>query len=313
MQLIKKFVDRARRLARRKGFQRSSEDDFSIGVPFGYEPTISSRPFRIAGVCHIFFTDLASEMLEELTHIPFMCDLYISTDSDAKRHYLQQVFSGWKQGSVEIRLVENRGRDIAPKLVTFRDVYANYDLLIFTHSKKSHIDDEGLGWRKFIVNNLLGSPRIVASIVDAFVRMPSLGMIVSQHYEPIRAGGWLDWQDNYRLARQLALRMGINLHLFGVVDFPSGSMFWTRPAALMPLLNLNLATKDFPTENGQIDGTIAHAIERLFLYSCECAGLIWLKVAEPSMFKNCETIELIRSPADLDSFVKNHLVRLIRS
>lgn len=213
-----------------------------MGIPFGYEPAIGSLQFRIAAICHIYFTDLAFVMLDELAHIPLSCDLYISTDSDEKRRFLERVFSTWQRGIVEVRLVENRGRDIAPKLVTFRDVYSKYDLLIFTHSKK------WLPWKKFLTYNLLGSAEIVGSIIDSFARLPSLGMVIPQHYEPIREGGWLNWGGNFRLARRLARQMSINLYPRGVLDFPSGSMFWARPAALAPLLALNLTIKDFPIE-----------------------------------------------------------------
>jgi len=306
---LKKYVDRVKkRASRSSAIPRPAAKDFSIGVPFEYQPSPDSLSFRIAGICHMYFTDLAPEMLTEFEQIPYLCDLYISTDSDEKRSLIQQVFSHWEKGLVEIRVAENRGRDIAHKVVTFRDVYSNYDLLIFTHSKKSYTA-YGSRWRKFLVSNLIGSPLIVSSIVDLFAKFPSVGMIISQHYEPIRELGMLGWGDNYRHAKRLAQEMGIKIGS-RVLDFPSGSMFWARPAALKPLLELNLSLKDFPAEEGQIDGTIAHAIERLFLHCCERAGFIWLKVANPLMFKNRGTIEQIKDPSDVSGFIQKHILHL---
>jgi hypothetical protein len=41
------------------------------------------------------------------------------------------------------------------------------------------------------------------------------------------------------------------------------------------LLDLDLKVSDFPDEQGQIDGTLAHAIERLFFNVCEVPGFRW--------------------------------------
>jgi lipopolysaccharide biosynthesis protein len=41
-------------------------------------------------------------------------------------------------------------------------------------------------------------------------------------------------------------------------------MFWCRVDFLLPLLNSGIKPSDFETEKGQVDGTAAHAIERIF-------------------------------------------------
>ena len=47
------------------------------------------------------------------------------------------------------------------------------------------------------------------------------------------------------------------------IDFPIGTMFWARPAALKPLFDLGLGWDDYPEEPVPIDGTMLHALERL--------------------------------------------------
>jgi hypothetical protein len=87
-------------------------------------------------------------------------------------------------------------------------------------------------------------------------------------------------------------------------------MFWARTAALRPLLDLGLSFGDFPPETGQTDGTLGHAIERLYLYACERAGFGWLKLANPALYIDTGTIVEITSPAVLDQYVMKHSVRL---
>ena len=60
--------------------------------------------------------------------------------------------------------------------------------------------------------------------------------------------------------------------------FPVGSMFWARSAALKPLLDLDLQPQHFPPEAGQVDGTLAHAIERMLGVTCRAGGYHLLPV-----------------------------------
>jgi lipopolysaccharide biosynthesis protein len=48
-----------------------------------------------------------------------------------------------------------------------------------------------------------------------------------------------------------------------------GTMFWARLDALEGILKLQLMPDDFQSEHGQIDGTTAHAIERMLGAVCK--------------------------------------------
>jgi lipopolysaccharide biosynthesis protein len=60
-------------------------------------------------------------------------------------------------------------------------------------------------------------------------------------------------------------------------SFAAGSMFWFRPQALSRLCDLALDADDFEAEDCQVDGTLAHAVERLFGLVAVHAGF---KIAE---------------------------------
>jgi lipopolysaccharide biosynthesis protein len=202
----------------------------------------------------------------------------------------------------------NRGRDIAPKLIGFRDVHDRYEFVLHLHSKRSLHADFLAPWRRYIYETLLGSTAIIRSVFEAFARLPQLGMLAPQHFEPTRR--WLDWNGNFEVARALAARMGIALRSDAALDFPSGSMFWARSAALRPVLDLNLSFEDFPRESGQQDHTPAHALERLYFHICERADYVWLKIADPALLFDARAVVSIGNPQDLLRFQSEHGVTL---
>jgi lipopolysaccharide biosynthesis protein len=301
-----------------RGIQRLKDHDFSMGVPFGFASADPLSHFRLAAVCHMFYAELADEFREAFAQVPGELDVMISTDTPDKRDQISAVFAGWQKGSVEIRIVPNRGRDIAPKLIAFSEVYAVYDLLLFVHSKRTirrrndgSTWDEGQEWRRYLLHNLVGSAQVVSSILAAFRHDPRLGIILAQHWEPIR--DYIDWHHVFLAARDLARRMGLGLTAGHVIDFPSGSMFWARPAALKPMLDLGLRDDDFPVEDGQLDGTLAHVLERLFLFSCEAAGFRWVKVCDVLTTLSPLTVVPIDVPSAIESYYQQHGFQLTAS
>ena len=281
--------------------------DHSVAVPFGYCKIPTPHP-KLAVICHLFYENMAPEFQRYLANIPFPFDLFISTDTPAKKTTIEGFFENWKYGDIEIRVMENRGRDIAPKLVGFRDVYDTHEYVLSIHSKASDHGSVLANWRGFLLENFLGSPEIVNSVFTAFNQRPDLGIIASQHFEPMRQ--WVNWGGNFELADNLARRMGIALLADKVLDFPSGSMFWARSSALMPVLYLNLTIEEFHAENDQIDGTLAHAIERLYFYICERAGYKWIKIAHPPLFEQTPAIISVEDPGAFDQFMSEHILTL---
>jgi GT2 family glycosyltransferase len=284
---------------------RPAADDWAMAVPFGY-PAVTGTP-RLGVMCHLYYPAVADELLYYLRKLPLPAALMISTDTEEKRREIEAALSGWGQ-ELTLRVVPNRGRDIAPKLIGFADMYEPFDLVLHLHSKMSDHADFLAPWRSYLFETLLGSPETVGSILDAFNRLPDLGMVAPQHFEAVRR--WLGWNGNFEAAKALAGRMGIKLLPDRALDFPAGSMFWARPAALRPLLDLKLSFDDFPAEGRQLDHTLAHVIERLYFYATERSGHTWLKIADPVLCMDTTTIAEIDSPVALSRFAAQRGVLL---
>lgn len=267
-----------------------------LHLPLDYAAGALANPPSIAVLLHAFEPSVLPEMVEHLRNIPYPADLFISTDTEAKRAAAASAFMDWP-GRVDIRLLPNRGRNIAPQLVGFRHVLSRYDLVLFLHTKTSIHTDALAGWRKFLLDNLLGSPDLVRGVVEAFTRLPKLGVLAPRTFAAVRP--YMVWGDNFAACRDLAERLGVALSPDSPVDFPAGFMFWARAAALKPLLDLDLTIEDFDLEAGQKDATLAHAVERLIFYACERAGLRWARAGHAGGLAAPETLIRASAPAML--------------
>lgn len=274
--------------------------DFALKVPLNFcTPPVK---LRVAAVVHIFYPELAAELKNLLLNIPCAADIFISTTDEQKKSVIEKVFGDFYKGSVTIKIFENRGRDIAASFIGFKEIYKNYDVCIHIHSKKSlHAKSRLSGWRNHLYENLLGSPEIVDGILKIMAD-ERVGMVFPQYFTPIRIS--INWGRNYLVTKNFLRRIGIEIDNRNLIEFPAGSMFWFKPQALAPLLDSGLTFDDFPKESGQIDGTIAHAIERSFLFMVEAAGFSWVKVDSNEKFFGMTPILKSYSQAELEANIE---------
>ncbi|ACL59210.1 Lipopolysaccharide biosynthesis protein-like protein [Methylobacterium nodulans] len=258
----------------------ADEVDLALEVPFSSIGDVGLElPERVAVIAHVFYTDFCSELSAYLARIPTQADLFISTDTEDKRQQIAFALQSYNMGKLTVRVMPNIGRDIAPMLVGFDDVFNSYEYFLHIHSKKSPHDPAFGSWREFLLENLLGSEDIIRSILY-LLHAHKTGIVFSQHFEPVRH--LLNFGYNFETMKGLLGRCGIKISNDLVLEFPSSSFFWGRSSALKPLLDLNLDWSDFAAEAGQIDGTLAHAIERSVLYIVEKSGFRWAKVGHRS-------------------------------
>lgn len=99
-------------------------------------------------------------------------------------------------------------------------------------------------------------------------------MADGQHYTGTQ---W--WGSNVEATRHLLQRIEIPLDR-EALSFPAGSIYWVKPLVLGLLRSLQLRLEDFDLEEGQVDGTLAHAIERVLGYLTARAGQKVLQTSE---------------------------------
>ncbi len=226
----------------------------------------------MAVAMHVFYPELLPELLAQLAAITVPFDLIVTNSSD------QALTLGDLPASVRnlrILEVENHGRDIYPLLATVNSGLLDpYELVLKVHTKKSawreaHSELRGSGeqWKRGFYGALLDSPANVESILSAFAEDPSLGVVTAD-------GSVLGadfWGGDRQIADALLRRLELGVE-GRQLRFPAGSMYWIRGFILQGLRALCVDRDDFEPESGQVDGTTAHALERLVGILAEEAG-----------------------------------------
>ena len=82
------------------------------------------------------------------------------------------------------------------------------------------------------------------------------------------------WGPNFDNTKALMKKLGIDRPISGekMPIAPFGSVFWFRVKALAPLFDHGWKHEDFPPEPLPQDGTISHAIERIYPFVAQGAG-----------------------------------------
>jgi Rhamnan synthesis protein F len=222
---------------------------------------------------HFHYPELAQDLVRRIAPRGVRCDLLLSTDDAHKVEVLRAATSGYRRGEVTILIVPNRGRDIGAFLTGFgEEILARYEIIGHVHGKRS-LHTGGLDpffgerWREFLWQNLVGGhDRSMDVVLTCLADDARLGLVFPE--DPYLQG----WDGNTAAAEKLAARMGITDPLTRYFDFPMGTMFWARTAALKPLFALGLGWDDYPREPAAKDGTILNAIERLLPFVAGHAG-----------------------------------------
>jgi lipopolysaccharide biosynthesis protein len=144
-----------------------------------------------------------------------------------------------------------------------------FEFLVKVHTKKSLHRDDGDVWRRDLYARLLSPGKFTAALA-ASTADPRLGMVGPEgHYVPMST--YLGSNE----ARILAIgeRLGLSEGQVRSQPFFAGTMFMARAKAIEPLMTTRFAAEDFETEAGQIDGTLAHAIERGLALSVAASGM----------------------------------------
>jgi len=223
---------------------------------------------KIAVIIHAFHMDVFREIVETLGNGDSRLRVFVTTtqerEAEAKEILAQTPFEA------TVHVYDNHGRDVLPFLSLLKEIdLASYAFILKLHTKKSLHRQDGEDWRQQAVS-CLATFEQREWILRQMCEAPDIGMVGPRdHVVPMH----FYHGSNIENMKWIAARLGFETLSLDKESFIAGTMFMARTEALIPILNIALGPQDFESEAGQLDGTMAHAIERALTYSAAAAGL----------------------------------------
>lgn len=235
---------------------------------------------KIALVMHLFYEDLLDESFRYACSMPEEADVFITVGSEKMKKMTEERFKNLPCNSCKILLIPNRGRDVGSVLVAVNPDILNYDYVCFAHDKKvTQLKQQSVGasWAYECFESVLKNRAYVSNIIETFEKNPRLGLLTPAppnhaDYFPTMGN---EWGANFKATKALAKELNIRVPMSQ--DLPPisalGCFFWYRPKAMKKLYDRNWKFEEFPEEPiRKTDGTILHAIERLYSFAVQDAG-----------------------------------------
>lgn len=219
----------------------------------------ADRPIaRFAVVAHVYYPDLWPEFAERLKTLPIDYDLYVTLtyrgeESDGLAEEIRAEFP-----NALVVPITNRGRDILPFLTLVNSGALNgYEAVCKIHTKKSPHREDGDHWRRHLIGGILPDDGL-ETLLDTFLADDKSAFWVAdgQHFTSTE---W--WGSNFEVTRHLMRRIEVEIGP-DILSFPAGSIYWMKPTVLGLLKAMELTEEHFEQEEAQVDGTLAHALER---------------------------------------------------
>jgi lipopolysaccharide biosynthesis protein len=241
----------------------------------------SPAPTAKVAVCiHLYHTDKWDLLVRRLANLgdePF--DLFV-TLARPKRRFAATIRADF--ADAHIMVVPNRGRGTLPFIKTAQVLLKEqYEVVLKLHCKKSGAEQDGGAYLEVVLDRLLpGSPGLVREIVGRLLSQEAALIGPSEVYVPLDMAFLANKEHLAALMGRLCdpdVARQVLDHPDGY-GFFAGSMFWARLDELAPLLNFR--AYDFEPERGQINGTLAHVLERLFSLLPRLGGRQVLEVVD---------------------------------
>ncbi len=206
-------------------------------------------------IIHLYYIELWKDIYKYIKNFENGIDVYINVNSNITEDEYYNII--YDIPNANIFSFENKGRDILPFINIMKIIEPlNYEFVYKIHSKVSPHRKDGNEWREHLIGSLIENKKYINN-VESILHHEGVGLVIAKGNR-LKYSEWKG--SNQELVQMLCKRMNIKYE--EEFYFPAGSIFCIKPQLLTELLN-SIEESDFHAEKGQVDGTIAHAIERI--------------------------------------------------
>jgi hypothetical protein len=219
----------------------------------------STRSSNTAIVIHAFYPENLAAIFKLIEPSSDVVDYLISTTED-KASAVISCLEDYNIKTYKLFITKNHGRDVVPFINVLLPalVHYNYDHFIKIHTKKSPHLDDGADWGTHLISSLI-SQESIRYIRRTFGKHNRTGLL-SPPGSIIPITACLSM--NALWLAELLAAYGISPKWAIKQDFIAGSMFAGRVSLLSSLTTKSPSLNCYESELGQVDATLAHAMER---------------------------------------------------
>lgn len=251
------YLNRTTEVLARHSLNKRNREAFPL---FGFQ---RSSDIETAVVVHVFYEEEWRYIKKKLKNLSSIKHDLIITATERNENLLSTIAQEFP--AARTILVPNRGRDVLPFIFTAQRLrHLGYKYVLKLHTKRSTHREDGKQWFESLVSKLLPVSRRIERILkelqegtaiigptDHYVSLRQYLGSNSEHIKKILSDRYDD---------ELAANILSNTEKYG---YFAGSMFWARLDAFDSLFKIPFIIEEFDSERGQIDGTMAHAVERM--------------------------------------------------
>lgn len=233
---------------------------------------------NVAVIIYLYYEEYLCKYISYIDKIPPNFAIYIVTSNDNLYELINQYRLQNENKNILLIKKENRGRDISALLVACRDICLKYEYICFVHDKRKKEWIPSADFELWIENlwgNTLGTQEYILNLLYTLERNPEIGVMAPPEPMGSYLNAWYinTWGNNFELVYNLINELKVNCDLdISKSPITLGSVFWARSRALKKLFEKKWNYLDFEEEPLNENGTISHAIERIFAYVAQDAG-----------------------------------------